>query len=163
VLVAVSLLALSALASGPPASMIIPSRSIGPFSLGMTEGQVRVQRRTAPCDVMAVYTGGKTSRLETNCGGAYRTAEHIQVGEGPARLLAAFGTPEGRTRSDFAGVHGEWLIYRRAGIAFRIVYADDPGDALIQAIAVFQGSAPRPERRVPTPAPPPGPPPGVGE
>lgn len=158
-------------ASWHPASMIVPSQNIGPFRLGMTGPEVRLLRRTAPCDVTVGYTEARVNRLETNCGGAYRTAERIQVGEGPTRILMAFGTPQRRTASDFAGVRGEWLHYTRAGIAFRVVYGDGPTNALIQAIAVFRGTAPFPVQRVPPGAPPaelppvipPGQTPGVGE
>lgn len=144
--------------------MIVPSSNIGPFHLGMTERDIRVQQRRAPCAVTASYAEGRVSRLDTNCGGAYRTAERIQVGEGPAKIFLAYGTPQRRTASDFAGVRGEWLHYAREGIAFRVVYGDGPDNALIQAIAVFPGTAPSPARRVPPGEPtPPTPPPGVGE
>ncbi len=160
---AAQLLAVSAPASNSLPAMIVPSRNIGPFHLGMGQRDVDILRRMAPCNVVASYTDGKATRLETNCGGAYRTAEHIQVGEGPARMLIVFGTPDQRTASDFAGVRGEWLHYRRAGIAFRLVYGDGPGNAIIQAIAVFKGTGPFQVRRGPVPVDPSGPTPGVGE
>jgi hypothetical protein len=78
-------------------------------------------------------------------------------------MLIVFGTPDQRTASDFAGVRGEWLHYRRAGIAFRLVYGDGPGNAIIQAIAVFKGTGPFQVRRSPVPVDPSGPAPGVGE
>lgn len=164
-LLAALLLPAPAPASWHVASMIVPSSNIGPFHLGMTAADVRPLLRTAPCGVMASYAEGRTSRLETNCGGAYRTPERIQVGEGPTRIFLAYGAPQDRAASDFAGVRAEWLYYTREGIAFRVVYGDGPGNALIQAIAVFRGTAPSPVRRTP-PAelpPPPGPTPGIGE
>jgi len=157
------LLAVPVPASNSSPAMIVPSRNIGPFHLGMGQRDVDILRRMAPCNVVASYTDGKATRLETNCGGAYRTAEHIQVGEGPARMLVVYGKPEERTTSDFAGVRGEWLHYRRAGIAFRLVYGDGPGNAIIQAIAVFKGSGAFKVRRGPVPVLPPGPTPGLGE
>lgn len=151
-------------ASSHPNSTIVPSRGIGPYQLGMTPAQVQALRKTAPCTVEALYTSGKASRLETNCGGAYRTPEHVQVGEGPMRMLMAYGTPQRRTASDFAGARGEWLHFTREGIAFRIVYADSITSGLIQAIAVFRGTAPSLRRQIPPFSPvPPEQPPGLGE
>lgn len=115
------------------------SSGIGPYSLGMTAVAIQTLRRTAPCDVLVSYTEGKASRIETNCGGAYRTAEHVQVGIGPGRMLWFYGSPDRVTSSDFANVRGEWMYYN-GGIAFRVVYGDTHGNALIQAIAVFRGT-----------------------
>lgn len=153
-------------ASWPPPPTIVPSSNIGPFRLGMTERDVRPLLRTAPCGVTAMYTEGQTSRLETNCGGAYKTAERIQVGEGPTRIFLAYGQPQQRIASDFAGVRGEWISYTREGIAFRIVYGEGLTNALIQAIAVFRGTAPGLVRRIPPAELPPvlpTPTPGIGE
>lgn len=154
---------LPAPASIHPGSLIIPSKSIGPFHLGMTPLEFQVVRRTAPCDVLALFDEGRANRLETNCGGAYRTTDYIMVGLDPTRMLAIFGTPDRVSGSDFNNTRAEWLHYARAGIAFRLVYGD-PGSALIQAIAVFQGTGPLDVRRPrPLPTPPTAPPPGVGE
>jgi len=145
-----------------PDSAIVPSRAIGPYRLGMSAAEVQRLAHTAPCAVRASYIGGQVSRLETNCGGAYRTPETVQVGDGPNRMLAAYGTPERRSESSFGGVRGEWLHYR-TGIAFRLVYGDESGGGLIQAIAVFRGTAPyrvRPVPPMPVPAPAPLPSPG---
>jgi hypothetical protein len=158
-----ALLPLPAPAGFPPASLIVPSRGIGFFLLGMTEAEVTVQRRHSPCGVRADFLAGRVSRLETNCGGAYQTEESVQVGGGPGRMLAIFGTPDRRTNSDFAGVRGEWLSYTREGIAFRVVYAETLVGGLIQAIAVFQGTAPSGPRRPPAVPPAPAAPPGLGE
>jgi hypothetical protein len=129
----------------------------------MTPPEFQVVSRAAPCDVLGSFDQGKAIRLETNCGGAYRTADHIMVGLDPSRMFAIFGTPDLVTRSDFKDTRAEWLHYTRAGIAFRLVYGT-PGNTLIQAIAVFQGSGPFDVRRPrPFPSGPPAPPPGVGE
>lgn len=150
-------------ASSHPDSLIIPSKSIGPFYLGMTALEFQGVRRTAPCDVLAMFDQGKVDRLETNCGGAYRTTDHIMVGLDPSRIFAIFGSPDRVTGSDFNNTRAEWLHYTRVGIAFRLVYGD-PGSVLIQAIAVFPGTRPFEVRRPrPLPTPPTAPPPGVGE
>jgi len=160
---ALALLAVPVPAGFHERAMIVPSHGIGPFRLGMSEAEVATARRGAPCDVQASYTAGRVSRLETNCGGAYRTEERIQVGESPSRMLAAFGDPQRRLASNFAGVRGEWLYYTRAGIAFRLVYGSGPDNALIQAIAIFRGTAPQQVRRTPPPVSPPVAPPDIGE
>lgn len=157
--VAAALCVLALLPASAPAafherSIIVPSRSIGPFYLGMSEADVAAARRVALCHVQASFAAGKVSRLETNCGGAYRTEERIQVGEDPGRMLAAYGRPERRMASDFAGVRGEWLYYMTAGIAFRVVYGATAESALIQAIAIFRGTAPQQVRRTPPVVPP---------
>jgi hypothetical protein len=156
--------ALPAAATGAPSpSAIVPSRAIGPFHLGMTSQQFDVARRTALCgpDVRAVFEQRQVARLETNCGGAYRTETRITVGMDPSRMLRIFGTPERIISSNMGGTRGEWLQYLRFGIAFRVVYAD-VGYGLIQAIAVFRGTAPW---KAPTdlfsPEGPPEPPPGL--
>lgn len=159
---ALSLLPLPAPASYHAASLIVPSHGIGPFLLGMTEAQVRVQRRASPCDVRVEFGGGRARRLETNCGGAFRTESAVQVGGGPDRMLETFGTPDRRTPSDFAGVRGVWLTYTQDGIAFRVVYAETLVGGLIQAIAVFPGTAPRAPGQAPA-VPPPAAPPGLGD
>jgi hypothetical protein len=128
----------------------------------MRAAEVQRLRRAAPCAVAASYAGDKVNRLETNCGGAYRTLEFVQVGDGPARMLAAYGAPAAREDSSFGGVRGEWLHYR-TGIAFRVVYHEETGGGLIQAIAVFRGTVPyrmRPVPPFPAPAPAPLPTPG---
>lgn len=153
---------LAAAAPPLPDSAIVPSQRIGPYRLGMRVTEVHRLRPTTPCSVAASFTDGKADRLETNCGGAYRTPEAVQVGDGPDRMLAAYGAPEQRFESSFGGVRGEWLHYR-SGIAFRVVYGDRSSGGLIQAIAVFRGTAPyrvRPVAPVPIPAPVPLPSPG---
>lgn len=162
---AVALLALPALGAVVPQApaAIIPSRAIGPFQLGMTRDQFASAQRTAPCgsNVQAAFEQRKVVRLETNCGGAYRTDTRITVGMDPSRMLDIFGTPDRIVSSNTGATRGEWLQYLRFGIAFRIVYGD-VGYGLIQAIAVFPGTAPG---RAPTqpgiPEGPPGPPPGL--
>ncbi len=148
-------------ASGYPDSLITASRGIGPFHLGMTPVEIQALRRSAPCEVNVIYSGGRAARLETNCGGAYRTAEQVQVGIGPGRMVWYYGRPDRVSASDFADVRGEWMHYN-AGIAFRVVYGDGPQHALIQAIAVYRGTGRlivRQQQAPPTVTPPPG----VGE
>lgn len=164
-LLGVLLLTVSVTAAGVPfvPSSIIPSKAIGPFQLGMTPVQFTGARRTAPCsdNVQAVFEQRKAIRLETNCGGAYRTETRITVGMDPSLMLRIFGTPDRVVSSNISGVRGEWLQYTRFGIAFRIVYGD-VGYGLIQAIAVFRGTAPGQAPKDPfTPDGPPGAPPSV--
>ncbi len=150
-------------AAPPLPSAIVPSRAIGPFRLGMTARQFETARRTALCpgNVQAVFEQGRVARLETNCGGAYRTETRITVGMDPSRMLRIFGTPDRIVRSNTGGTRGEWLQYVRFGIAFRVVYAD-VGYGLIQAIAVFRGTAPwQAPADTDLPDGPPEPPPGL--
>lgn len=167
VLVAILVALVLPAAAAPSApSAIVPSQAIGPFRLGMTPGQIVAARRTAPCYVQAIFNHGKAIRLETNCGGAYRTTEWLQVGSDPGRVMAIFGPPERVTNSDFNDARADWLHYTRSGIAFRAIYGLD-GYGFVQAIAVFPGTAPG-APRTPRPAPAPTPagpevPPAVGE
>ena len=138
-ILAVLALPLPALAYSQPDSTILANRGIGAFRLGMTPAEIRALRRSAPCEVSVTYSDGKATRLETNCGGAYRTAEHVQVGTGPSRMVWYYGRPDRVSASDFADVRGEWMHYN-AGISFRVVYGDGTANALIQAIAVFRGT-----------------------
>ncbi len=138
-ILAVLALPLPALAYSHPDSTILANRGIGPYHLGMTPAEIQALRRNAPCEVNVMYSGGKAARLETNCGGAYRTAEHVQVGTGPSRMVWYYGRPDRVSASDFADVRGEWMHYN-AGIAFRVVYGDGAANALIQAIAVYRGT-----------------------
>lgn len=149
-------------ASSDSDSLIVPSKGIGLFQLGMTQAEIHAIRRAAPCDVQVLYSNGKASRLETNCGGAYRTAEYVQVGIGPSRVLSMYGLPDRVTSSDYANIRGEWMHYN-GGIAFRVIYGEGPGNALIQAIAVFYGIGPMIVRRQPDVPTSPAPPGGVGE
>jgi hypothetical protein len=150
-----------ALASSDLASLIVANQGIGPFHLGMSAGEIQVLRRNAPCEVQVSFAAGRASRLETNCGGAFRTAEYVQVGIGPDRILWFYGRPDRVTASDYANVRGEWLSYD-AGIAFRVVYGDG-SSALIQAIAVFPGSGRLFVRQQPGTPPGTAPPVGIGE
>ncbi|HEY6103177.1 MAG TPA: hypothetical protein VI007_08130 [bacterium] len=118
-----------------PDSAIVPSQGIGPYRLGMRVAEVQRLRPTTPCSMAASFTDGRVDR--------------------PDRMLAAYGAPEQRFESSFGGVRGEWLHYR-SGIAFRVAYGDRSSGGLIQAIAVFRGTAPyrvRPVAPVPIPAP----------
>lgn len=142
-------------------SLIVANQGIGPFHLGMTAGEIEVLRRAAPCEVQVSFAAGRVSRLETNCGGAFRTAEYVQVGIGPDRILWFYGRPDRVTTSDYANVRGEWLSYN-AGIAFRVVYGDTRS-SLIQAIAVFPGNGRLQVRQQPGTLPGTAPPVGIGE
>jgi len=151
----------AAFAASDLPSLIVANRGIGPFQLGMSTGEIQMLQRNAPCEVQVSFAGGKASRLETNCGGAFRTAEYVQVGIGPDRILWFYGRPDNVTASDYANVRGEWLFYN-AGIAFRVVYGD-ARSALIQAIAVFPGSGRLQVRQQPGTPPGTAPPVGIGE
>jgi hypothetical protein len=110
---------------------------------------------------MAVaYAEGRANRLETNCGVAYQTAEGITVGLDGGRIGWVHGTPDLTVPSNFAGTRADWLIYRGAGIGFRVIYAE--GGTLIQAIAIFRGTGQPPAAPAPG-APPPVPPPAIGD
>jgi hypothetical protein len=143
-----------------PHELIVPNRGIGLYRLGMTAAEIQALRRSAPCEVVAFYRNGRAIRLETNCGGAYHTAEWVQVGAGPSRVLWYYGVPDEIARSDGLDYRADWLFYR-AGISFRIVYGDSSANALVQAIAVFPGTGVLQVRQVPPPDSP-GPV-GVGE
>lgn len=157
-----AILPLPASAAHDPRSMIIPSEAIGPFRLGMAPGQVRAVKRSAPCNVDAAFEQGRVTRLETNCGGAYTTIDRITVGMEPNRILQIFGTADRVTNSTFANTEARWLHYTRYGIAFRIVYGT-PGNALIQAIAVFPCVRCVKIPKGPAPQPAPLPPPDFGD
>lgn len=141
--------------------LIVANQGIGPFQLGMTTGEIEVLRRAAPCEVQVSFAAGRVSRLETNCGGAFRTAEYVQVGIGLDRIIWFYGRPDRVTTSDYANVRGEWLSYN-AGIAFRVVYGDTRS-SLIQAIAVFPGNVRLQVRQQHGPPPGTAPPVGIGE
>lgn len=140
--------------------LIVPSEGIGPFRLGMTASAVQTARRQAICAVTPAFKDGKVNRLETNCGGAFHTAEWVQVGGGPGRAVWFYGDPDRVINSDGFDYRAEWLHYN-GGIAFRVVYASY-GTAIIQAIAVFPGTGRLQVRQTPPPAEVPSIP-GVGE
>ncbi|MGH2397664.1 MAG: hypothetical protein ACRDFW_11905, partial [bacterium] len=140
--------------------MILPGQAIGPVRIGMTVPQVRVLAESLPCDVAVAYTDGRASRLETNCGVAYQTAEGITVGLDGSRIWWIHGQPDLTVPSNFARTRADWLVYRGAGIGFRVIYAE--GGTLIQAISIFRGSGSPAVTRPPVP-PPAAPPPVVGE
>lgn len=142
-------------------SLIVANQGIGSFHLGMTAGEIEVLRRAAPCEVQVSFAAGRVSRLETNCGGAFRTAEYVQVGIGLDRIIWFYGRPDRVTMSDYANVRGEWLSYN-AGIAFRVVYGETRS-SLIQAIAVFPGNGRLQVRQPPGGPPGTAPPVGIGE
>ncbi|MGH2348174.1 MAG: hypothetical protein ACRDFT_01755 [bacterium] len=145
-----------------PHELIVPSRGIGPFRLGMTASAIQALKKAAPCNVAAVFKDDRAIRLETNCGGAYHTAEWVQVGIGPGTALWHYGTPDDVTRSNGLDYRADWLHYR-GGIAFRVVYGStNPAHALIQAIAVFPGTGRLQVREGPAPDTPSSPG-GVGE
>jgi hypothetical protein len=138
--------------------VIVPGQGIGPVRLGMTVQQVRSVR--LPCEMAIAYADGRASRLETNCGVAYQTAEGITVGLDGGRIGWVHGAPDLKVPSNFAGTRADWLIYRGAGIGFRVIYAE--GSTLIQAIAIFRGTGQPAVAPVPG-APPPVPPPAIGD
>jgi hypothetical protein len=144
----------------PNVGMIVPGQGIGPVKIGMTTAQVRALTESLPCDIAVAYTEGRASRLETNCGVAYQTAEGITVGLDGSRIWWIHGQPELTVPSNFARTRAEWLVYRGAGIGFRVIYAE--GGTLIQAISIFRGTG-SPGVTRPQVVPPAAPPPAVGE
>lgn len=144
----------------PGVSLIAPGSGIGPAKIGMTPAQLRPILDRLPCDIVVAYAEGRSSRLETNCGVAYQTAEGITVGLDGSRIWWVHGAPELTVPSNFAGTRADWLVYRGAGIGFRVIYAE--GGTLIQAIAVFRGTGVPAVRRPPVPLPL-VPPPALGD
>lgn len=144
----------------PGVSLIVPGEAIGPLRIGMTLPQVRTVYDRLPCDIHVSYADGRASRLETNCGVAYQTAEGITVGLDGSRIWWIHGQPDAAVPSNFAGTRADWLLYRGPGIGFRVIYAE--GGTLIQAIAIFKGTGLLPARRPPGP-PPAVPPPAFGD
>ncbi len=126
----------------------------------MTVPQVRVLAESLPCDIAVAYADGRASRLETNCGVAYQTADGITVGLDGSRIWWIHGQPDLTVPSNYARTRADWLVYRGAGIGFRVIYAE--GGTLIQAISIFRGSGAPAVTRPPVP-PPAAPPPVVGE
>lgn len=149
-----------AVAQWPGVGLIVPGEGIGPVRLGMTAPQVRAIAPRLPCEIAVAYAEGRASRLETNCGVAYQTAQGITVGLDGSRVWWVHGRPDLTVPSNFAGTRADWLVYRGSGIGFRVIYAE--GGTLIQAIAIFRGTAPA-DTRAPGPTVPIVPPPAVGE
>lgn len=149
-----------AVALPPGVTLIVPGESIGPLKIGMTLAQVRSVYDRLPCGIYVSYAGGRVSRLETNCGVAYQTAEGITVGLDGSRIWWIHGQPEVTVPSNFAGTRADWLLYLGPGIGFRVIYAE--GGTLIQAIAIFKGTGLLPARRPPG-LPPAVPPPAFGD
>jgi hypothetical protein len=139
--------------------LIVPGDGIGPVKIGMTTTQVRAMTDRLPCDIAVAYAEGRVSRMETNCGVAYQTAEGITVGLDGSRVWWVHGTPDERVPSNLAGVRADWLVYRGQGIGFRVIYAD--AGTLIQAISIFKGTG-EPLPRRPS-VPPVAPPPALGD
>lgn len=156
-------LAAPALALEPSPSLIIPGRSIGLFELGVTPRRAATLHPVAPCRVVLAYSGGHAERIETNCGGPWRTPERIMVGYGLSSVLGAYGRPDRVLPDPYAGTRADWYLYTVPGIGFRVIYGSQR-DTLVQAIAVFRGTG----RYLPGAPPPPLPPvtptaPSVGD
>jgi hypothetical protein len=158
--VGVALVAGGAGASAQPAGMafIVPGEAIGPVRIGMTSTEVRGAVGRLPCEIAIAYADDRASRLETNCGVAYQTAEGITVGLDGSRIWWVHGQPDLVVQSNLPGVRADWLVYRGEGIGFRVVYAQV--GSLIQAIAIFRGTGEPGQRR--RPAVPPVAPPAPG-
>lgn len=148
------------LAAQPNIGVIVPGQGIGPVRIGMTLPQVRGLTEHLPCEVAVAYTDGRASRLETNCGVAYQTAQGITVGLDGSRIWWIHGQPDLTVPSNFAGTRADWLVYRGAGIGFRVIHAE--GGTLIQAIAIFRGTG-QPALTRPPGQPPVIPPPAIGD
>jgi len=145
-------------APSPGVWVIVPGQGIGPVRIGMTAPQVRSLQ--LPCDIAIAYAEGRASRLETNCGVAYQTAEGITVGLDGSRIWWIHGSPDLTVASNFAGTRADWVVYRGAGIGFRVIYAE--GGTLIQAIAIFKGTG-QPALGPGPGGPPPVSPPAIGD
>lgn len=139
---------------GPDDGAIVPGDRIGSARLGITADEIEVHNRDALCPVTAVRDAdGRAIRLITTWGGGCRVNGHIQVGVALAPVLHTFGRPDGvaeDARYDHATAY--WVTYGGWGIAFRVVVMAD-GSALIQAIAVFPGTAQARGRPANLPAP----------
>lgn len=146
--------------SAQPAGVVLirPGAAIGPVRIGMTPVQVRALADRLPCEIAVAYAEEKASRLETNCGVAYQTAEGITVGLDGSRIRVIHGPPDLVVPSNSANTRADWLVYRGQGIGFRIIHSDT--GTLIQAIAIFKGTG----DPIPThgPVAPPIAPPGLG-
>ncbi len=147
-------------APSPNIGVIVPGQAIGPVRIGMTTPQIRALSDALPCEIAVAYTDGRASRLETNCGVAYQTAEGITVGLDGSRIWWAYGQPDLTVPSNFARTRADWLVYRGAGIGFRVIYAE--GGTLIQAISIFRGTG-APAVTRPPGLPPAAPAPVIGE
>jgi hypothetical protein len=155
------LVAQTGTAAPPPnVGVILPGQAIGPVRIGMTVPQVRGLSESLPCEIAVAYTDGRASRLETNCGVAYQTMEGITVGLDGSRIWWIHGQPDLTVPSNFARTRADWLVYRGAGIGFRVIYAE--AGTLIQAISIFRGTGSPGVTRTPVP-PPAAPAPVIGE
>ncbi len=159
---AVLLLAAQTGTAAPPPNVgvIVPGQAIGPVRIGMTVPQIRGLSEALPCEIAVAYADGRASRLETNCGVAYQTMEGITVGLDGSRIWWVHGQPDLTVPSNFARTRADWLVYRGAGIGFRVIYAE--GGTLIQAISIFRGTGSPAVTRPPVP-PPAAPAPVIGE
>lgn len=151
----------TAVTSGQGIAVIVPGEGIGPIKIGMSTAQVRSLTERLPCEIAVAYAEGRASRLETNCGVAYQTAQGITVGLDGSRIWWVHGQPELTVPSNFAGTRADWLVYRGAGISFRVIYAE--GGTLIQAIAIFKGTGEPAITRPPVAPPPAAPHPVLGD
>jgi hypothetical protein len=144
-------------------ALIVPGEAIGPVRLGMSAAEVRGASGRLPCEIAVAFAEDRATRLETNCGVAYQTAEGLTVGLDGSRIWWIHGEPDLVVPSNLPGTRADWLVYRGEGIGFRIVHA--PTGSLIQAIAIFRGTEPGARRRpgVPPPVVPPAPPPALGD
>lgn len=130
--------------------LIVPGSRIGPIPLGMDRSALDTLNRTAACPVTAQYDEtGQAVLLVTEWGGGCQVSPAIQVGVGARAILSDFGRPE-RVWLDATYDHADalWLVYRDAGIAFRVIVGRDLS-TLIQAIAVFPAGTPTFSERSP--------------
>jgi len=121
---------------------IVPGERIGPARLGMSEAEIEAINGETPCPVDATYDlSGSVLRLVTNWGGWCRVSDEVQVGVSFTPAAATFGRPD-KVSEDarYAGTTAYWVTYGSWGIAFRVLVIGE-ASRMIQAIAIFRGTA----------------------
>lgn len=134
--------------TGADDGQIVPGERIGAARLGMTQTDIEALNEATPCPVTATYdASGSARRLVTSWGGGCRVSDHVQVGMRFAPALDVFGNPDEVTEdARYADATAYWATYSAWGIGFRIL-AGEGGLTMIQAIAVFRGTAVTAARR----------------
>ncbi len=127
---------------------VVPGGRIGPARLGMTVEEIEVLNEDALCPVKPAYdASGLANYLVTSWGGGCRVSADIQVGVGFSPVLDTFGEPdEVAEDAKYEQSTAFWVSYRGWGIAFRVLAMENQS-TLIQAIAVFPGTATGSARR----------------
>lgn len=139
--------------AGGDDGQIIPGKRIGLARLGMSEDEVEAINGETNCPVEAFFDlSGSAVRLVTEWGGSCRVSGEVQVGVSFVPALDAFGRPDEVIEdAKYAGATAFWVSYRAWGIAFRVLLIRE-SSAMIQAIAVFRGTALAAARPQPLPS-----------